>query len=68
MIQARNICYHYKGCPEVLKSVGFELEAGSSLPFWETTGLGKARFSSVLTEYSRRIPENFCWMGKTLWG
>ena len=42
MIQARNICYHYKGCPEVLKSVGFELEAGQFLAILGNNGAGKS--------------------------
>lgn len=42
MIQAQNISYHYRGCPEVLNDVSFELEPGSFLAILGNNGAGKS--------------------------
>ena len=31
MMQVKNLSYHYKGCPEVLKDVSFDMEPGKFL-------------------------------------
>ena len=31
MMQVKKLSYHYKGCPEVLKDVSFDIEPGKFL-------------------------------------
>lgn len=42
MIQAEHLCYHYKGCGEVLKDISFTLEPGSFLAILGNNGVGKS--------------------------
>ena len=42
MMQVKNLCYHYKGCPEVLKDVSFEIEPGKFLAILGNNGVGKS--------------------------
>ena len=42
MMEVKNLCYHYKGCPEVLKDVSFELEPGRFLAILGNNGVGKS--------------------------
>ena len=42
MMQIKNLCYHYKGCPEVLKDVSFEIEPGQFLAILGNNGVGKS--------------------------
>lgn len=42
MIQAKNICYRYKGSPEVLKNISFSLEPGKFLAILGNNGVGKS--------------------------
>ncbi|MBQ7345091.1 MAG: ABC transporter ATP-binding protein [Oscillospiraceae bacterium] len=42
MMQIRNLCYHYKGCPEVLKDVSFDIEPGKFLAILGNNGAGKS--------------------------
>ena len=42
MMQIKNLCYHYKGCPEVLKDVSFEIEPGKFLAILGNNGVGKS--------------------------
>ena len=42
MIQAEHLCYHYKGCREVLKDISFTLEPGSFLAILGNNGVGKS--------------------------
>lgn len=42
MIQVRSITYHYKGRPEVLKSVSFDAEPGQVLAILGNNGVGKS--------------------------
>ena len=42
MMQVRNLSYHYKGCPDVLKDVSFDLEPGKFLAILGNNGVGKS--------------------------
>ena len=42
MMQVSNLNYHYKGCPEVLKDVSFDLEPGKFLAILGNNGVGKS--------------------------
>lgn len=42
MIQVKNLSFHYKGCPEVLKNVSFEIESGTILAILGNNGVGKS--------------------------
>ena len=42
MMEVKSLCYHYKGCPEVLKDVSFEMEPGKFLAILGNNGVGKS--------------------------
>ena len=42
MIQVKNISYHYKGGPELLRNVSFDIEEGSVLAILGNNGVGKS--------------------------
>ena len=42
MIQVKNLSYHYKGSPEVLKDVSFDIEPGKFLAILGNNGVGKS--------------------------
>ena len=42
MMQIRNLSYHYKGCPAVLKDVSFDIEPGRFLAILGNNGVGKS--------------------------
>lgn len=42
MMQIKNLCYHYKGCPEILKDVSFDVEPGNFLAILGNNGVGKS--------------------------
>ena len=42
MMEVKNLSYHYKGCPEVLKDVSFRLEPGKFLAVLGNNGVGKS--------------------------
>ena len=42
MMQVRNLSFHYKGCPEVLKQISFDLEPGQFLAILGNNGVGKS--------------------------
>lgn len=42
MMQVKNLCYHYKGCPEVLREVTFDAEPGKFLAILGNNGAGKS--------------------------
>ena len=42
MMQVRNLNYHYKGCPEVLKEVSFDMVPGKFLAILGNNGVGKS--------------------------
>ena len=42
MMEVRNLSYHYKGCPEVLKDVSFDMEPGKFLAILGNNGVGKS--------------------------
>ena len=42
MMQVKNLCYHYKGCPEVLKDVSFDIAPGQFLAILGNNGAGKS--------------------------
>ena len=41
-MQVRNLCYHYKGEPEVLRDVSFDVEPGKFLAILGNNGVGKS--------------------------
>ena len=42
MMEVKNLCYHYKGCPESLKDVSFTMEPGQFLAILGNNGVGKS--------------------------
>ena len=42
MMQVKNVSYHYKGSPEVLKDVSFDMEPGKFLAILGNNGAGKS--------------------------
>ena len=42
MMQVKNLSYHYKGTPEVLKDVSFDIEPGKFLAILGNNGVGKS--------------------------
>ena len=42
MMEVKNLSYHYKGCPEVLKDISFQLEPGKFLAILGNNGVGKS--------------------------
>ena len=42
MIQVKNISYHYKGGPDLLRNVSFDIEEGSVLAILGNNGVGKS--------------------------
>lgn len=42
MMQVKSLHYHYKGCPDVLKDVSFEIEPGQFLAILGNNGVGKS--------------------------
>ena len=42
MMQVKKLSYHYKGCPEVLKDVSFDIEPGKFLAILGNNGVGKS--------------------------
>ena len=42
MMQIKNLSYRYKGCPEVLKNVSFDIEPGKFLAILGNNGVGKS--------------------------
>ena len=42
MMQIKNLSYHYKGSPEVLRDVSFDIEPGKFLAILGNNGLGKS--------------------------
>ena len=42
MMQVKNVSYRYKGCPEVLKDVSFDMEPGKFLAILGNNGVGKS--------------------------
>lgn len=42
MMQVKNLCYRYKGCPAVLKDVSFAVEPGRFLAILGNNGVGKS--------------------------
>ena len=51
MMQVKNLCYHYKGCPEVLKDVSFDIEPGNFLAILGNNGVGKSTLLKSLTTF-----------------
>ena len=41
-MQVKNLCYHYKGCPDVLKDVSFDIAPGQFLAILGNNGVGKS--------------------------
>ena len=53
MMEVKNLSYHYKGCPEVLKDVSFAMQPGQFLAILGNNGVGKSTLSTI---FSSRIP------------
>ena len=65
MIQANNICYHYKGCPDVLKHVSFDLEPGQFLAILGNNGVGKSTLLKCFNNILKADSGEFLLDGKT---
>lgn len=59
MMQIKQLCFHYKGCPEVLKDVSFDIEPGKLLAVLGNNGAGKSTllkcFNHILTPDSGQV-------------
>ena len=59
MIQVKSLSYHYKGCPDVLKDVSFDVDAGTILAILGNNGVGKSTllkcFNHILTPDSGEV-------------
>lgn len=53
MMQIKNLSYHYKGCPEVLKEVSFDVEPGQFLAILGNNGAGKSTLLKCLDRILR---------------
>ena len=42
MMEVKNLSFHYKGCPEVLKNISFRMEPGKFLAILGNNGVGKS--------------------------
>ena len=42
MMQVKNLCYHYKGAPDVLKDITFDIQPGKFLAILGNNGVGKS--------------------------
>ena len=55
MMEVKNLCFHYKGCPDVLKDVSFQMEPGKFLAILGNNGVGKSTllkcFNHILTPH-----------------
>lgn len=56
MMQVKNLCYHYKGCPEVLKDVSFDIVPGQFLAILGNNGVGKSTLLKCLNHILK--PDN----------
>ena len=66
MIQANNICYHYKGCPDVLEHVSFDLEPGQFLAILGNNGVGKSTLLKCFNNILKADSGEFLLDGKNL--
>lgn len=48
MMQVKNLCYHYKGHPDILKDVSFDVEPGQFLAILGNNGVGKSTLLKCL--------------------
>ena len=48
MMEVKQLCYHYKGEPEVLKDVSFQMEPGKFLAILGNNGVGKSTLLKCL--------------------
>ena len=48
MMQIKHLSYHYKGCPELLKDVSFDVEPGTFLAILGNNGVGKSTLLKCL--------------------
>ena len=48
MMEIKNLCYRYKGSPEVLKDVSFDIEPGKFLAILGNNGVGKSTLLKCL--------------------
>ncbi len=59
MMKIKNLYYHYKGSPEVLKDVSFDIEPGKFLAILGNNGVGKSTllkcFNHILTPDSGEV-------------
>ena len=59
MMEVKNLCFRYKGCPEVLKDVSFSLESGQMLAILGNNGVGKSTllkcFNQILQPDSGQV-------------
>lgn len=59
MIRVENICYHYRGCPEALQNICFQMESGEFLAILGNNGVGKSTllkcFNRILSADSGKV-------------
>ena len=59
MMQIQKLSFHYKGCPEVLKDISFDIEPGRFLAILGNNGAGKSTllkcFNHILRPDSGKV-------------
>lgn len=55
MISVEKICYHYRGYPDTLQDVSFQMNGGEFLAVLGNNGVGKVRCSNASIIFFRRI-------------
>ena len=59
MMEVKNLSFRYKGCPQVLKDISFNIEPGKFLAILGNNGVGKSTllkcFNHILTPQSGEV-------------
>lgn len=67
MISVEKICYHYRGYPDTLQDVSFQMNGGEFLAVLGNNGVGKSTllkcFNHILSADSGKV----CWMERIFW-